>query len=102
VLRDDHSAQIQRAAHLLGGASAARRFTLTIEDMIDAVVPNRRLERELDELDALLSLRHLDCQDAPGASLFATINPISPIVDEICALLDALRECRAADRRVAA
>lgn len=97
-----HRDQITKAAHLLGGASARRRFALLVQDLAEALQPTHRIERELDALEALLSLRHLDDPDDFGASLFATIDPSDPVVADICALLDALREHRAADRRAAA
>jgi hypothetical protein len=98
----DHADQILKAAHMLGGTTAARRFALLVQDLGEALAPNRRLERELDALETLLSLRHLDDPDNTGSSLFATIDPADPVVEEICALLDALQDCRAADRRAAA
>lgn len=94
--------QITQIAHLLGGASARRRFALLVGDLADVLYPTHRIERELDALEALLSLDHLGDVDDPGCSVLAAIHPADPLVAEICALLDELREHRAADHRSAA
>ena len=48
--------------------------------------------RDLVGLHRLLSLDAVDDPDSLEASLFAEIDPASPIVEEICLLTDALRD----------
>ena len=80
------------AAAVLGGRQAVRRTARLIEDMASAPRLTRRLGRDLVGLHRLLSLDAVDDPDSLEASLFAEIDPASPIVEEICLLTDALRD----------
>lgn len=52
------------------------------------------MNRQLDMLEDLLALRHVDDPERIEAERFAMIDPESPVVEEICLLLDGLREAR--------
>ena len=83
---------LRSAALLLGGAQAARRFDRLASALLDALCLTHRLRRELDWLMSLLTLERVDVYDADEAACFATIDPASPAVEEICLVTDALQE----------
>ncbi len=85
------------AAALLGGPDAERRTKLLVDDLTLSPPLTRRLRREFDGLEDLLSLRHVDNLDRIEAERFAQIDPEHPVVADICLLLEGLRAARAAE-----
>lgn len=53
------------------------------------------MRRELDAMESLLGLDHVHDLDRIEAERFAAIDPMSPVIEEICLLLEGLREARA-------
>ncbi len=84
------------ASELLGGKKAERRTRRLINEVGMAAPMTQWLRRELDALEDLLALRHVDDFDREEAEYFAMIDPASPVVEEICLLLDGLRDARKA------
>jgi glyoxylase-like metal-dependent hydrolase (beta-lactamase superfamily II) len=90
------------ASALLGGKKAEARTRRLINEIGMAAPMSQRLLRELDALEDLLALRHVDDFDREEAEYFAMIDPASPVVEEICLLLDRLRDARKATAAFAA
>jgi hypothetical protein len=82
------------AAALLGGDTAEERVKRLADDMCIASPVTRSMNRQLDILEDLLALTHVDDPERLEAERFAMIDPKSPVVEEICLLLDGLREAR--------
>jgi hypothetical protein len=89
-----NASAICSAAALLGGRAAEGRAQRLIDDLCLASSSTPRICRELDALEDLLSLEHVHDPDRVEAEHFALIDPMDPAVDEICLLLDGLREAR--------
>ncbi|MFZ7090786.1 hypothetical protein [Primorskyibacter sp. 2E233] len=85
---------LECASQLLGGIKAQKRFQRLASDLLASPNLTRRLTRELDALDDLLSLRHVHNSDRIEAAHFSNIQPDDPAVEEVCMLLDGLREAR--------
>lgn len=79
------------ASALLGDQQAVRRTSRLLEGIIDAPRLTRHLRREIVSLHRLLALDNVDDSQSVEAACFASIDPSSPIVEEICELTDALR-----------
>jgi hypothetical protein len=92
-------AALSSAAALLGGEDAERRAKALIDEFTLAPPLSRRLDRALDALEDLLSLRHVDDLDRLEAERFALLDPDDPVVEELCLLLEGLRTARAAEER---
>ena len=90
-------AALASAADLLGGTAALQRVQRLIDDLSLAPSLTRRLNRELDALEDLLALRHVHDLDRVEAARFSRIEPFDPAVEEICELLEGLRDARAAE-----
>ena len=95
-----HYEGLWHAARLLGGVEAARlvdRCTaLLVQDR--RVTPRTRIM--LGQILAILGLDQVDDPDLPYGGYFAQIDPLDPVVEEICLLTDGLRD--ALDREAAA
>lgn len=85
---------LDHAALLLGGSAAQKRVRKLVDDLTTAPLLTRRHHRELDALEDLLSLRHVHDDERIEAARFAAIDPCDPAVEEICVLLDGLRNAR--------
>ena len=83
------------SASLLGGPVAEARVHRLIDDVSLASPLTSQMERELDALEDLLSLENVQDMDSVEAEHFARIDPCAPVVEEICLLLDGLRQARA-------
>ena len=90
-------AALTSAAALLGGSKAERRMNALVDEFTLAPVVTRRLNRTLDALENLLSLRLVDDLETVEAERFARLDPEHPAVEEICLLLEGLRMARAAE-----
>lgn len=79
------------AARLLGGYESAR----LVDRCIELLTLDRRVTTRtrfmLDQILALLSLEKVDDPDLPYMWHFAVIDPVDPVVEEICLLTDELR-----------
>ncbi len=89
-----HRDAILNACRILGGTGAMKRFSRLLDDLATSPHLTRRLIREIDALDDLLSLRHVHDESRAEAGYFAEIDPASPVTEEICWLLDGLRDAR--------
>lgn len=89
-----NAAAICSAAALLGGRAAEGRAQRLINDLCLVSSTSPRICRELDALEDLLGLEHVHDPNRVEAEHFASIDPTDPVVDEICLLLDGLREAR--------
>ncbi|WP_051371910.1 hypothetical protein [Leisingera aquimarina] len=89
-----NAAALCSATALLGGPAAEARVQRLVDDLCLTPSMTPRICRELDALEDLLSLEHVHDPDRVEAEHFALIDPTDPVVDEICLLLDGLREAR--------
>ena len=87
-----NAAEICSSASLLGGPVAEARVHRLIDNVSLASPLSSRMERELDALEDLLGLENVHDMDSVEAEHFARIDPV---VEEICLLLDGLRQARA-------
>jgi len=87
------------SASLLGGPETEQRVKVLVDELTLAPAVSRRLNRALDALEDLLSLRHVDDLDRVEAARFAMIDPEHPAVEEVCLLLEGLRAARVAEDR---
>ena len=96
VFVDEHQDALRHAAHLLGG----RRGAALVDDLAEGLAQDGPrspwAQRLLDRLEALLGLENVHVVGSVEAAAFAAIDPGSPVVEEICLLLDGLRDARAA------
>lgn len=97
-----NAAAICSSASLLSGPIAEARVHRLIDDVSLASPLTSRLQRELDVLEDLLSLENVQDLDSVEAECFALIDPSDPVVEEICLLLDGLRQARARTADMAA
>lgn len=87
----DHREAMESAAELLGGAKGAKLATEIAEELSRGGPVSRRCQRGMDNLIALLTLEHVADLRRDEAAFFATIDPSSPVVKEICLLTDMFR-----------
>ena len=78
------------AAALLGGSRAVTQCRGAIEALAQGGGLTRSLERALRALHDVLTLRHVHDDSRIEAELFAAIDPVDPVVEEICLLADQL------------
>lgn len=95
----DHHEALLNAAALLGGQPGARLARSVIDGCGDPEMPSCRTMRRLDDLLDLLMLEHVHDPDRIEAARFATIDPASAVVEEICLLADGLGDAMAVYRR---
>lgn len=90
-----HHGGLWHAARLLGGYESARLVDRCVERLVQdrCVTPRTRIM--LDQILALLALEHADDPDQPYFGYFAVIDPLDPVVEEICLLTDGLRHALA-------
>lgn len=91
-LFDEQRGAFGSAARLLAGPQGAR----LVEEISDRLqqpgpMPRRNLFA-LRQLLGILSLENVHDQDRPEARLFACLDPLDPVVEEICLLTDSLRD----------
>ena len=89
-----HLDGLGNAAALLGGRAGADLVRDLAERFSRPGERSRGTERQLDRLEALLSLEHVHCEDTVEESAFASIDPTNPFIEEICLLVDGLRDAR--------
>lgn len=83
-----HASALQNASWILGGENASKRVTALLGDLSEPVSLTRRLARELEWLEQLLTLELTTEIDSVEAASFAAIDPMDPVVSEICLLTD--------------
>ena len=107
---DHHREGLLNAAGLLGGRPGVRLVLDALDGLASEPVLTRMTQARFMKLLELLSLEHVHDQNREESARFATINPCDPVVSEICALTDGLRDAierattdhRPTSRRVAA
>lgn len=90
-----NAAALCSAALLLGGRDAEARVRRLIDDICVSLCTTSHMRGELDTIESLLGLEHVHDLDRIEAERFAEIDPMSPVIEEICILLEGLREARA-------
>lgn len=91
-LADTHRDALLDAASWLGDRPGLWLAQAALDGLADAGLLSRRTLRLLDELFELLTLEHVHDPLRIEASRFASIDPASPDVEEICLLADQLGE----------
>ena len=89
-----HLEGLGHAAALLGGRAGAELVRDLAERLSRPGERSRATEHRLDRLEALLSLESVHCEDAVEEAAFASIDPMNPFVEEVCLLVDGLRDAR--------
>lgn len=79
------------AAHRLGGCETARLVDQCAELLMHDQCLTRRTRIMLDQILSVLSLENVDHPELPYMDYFAAIDPLDPLVEEICLLTDGLR-----------
>lgn len=88
----EHRDGLFDAAALLGGQNGVRLAQSVLDDIDTLGTPTRCTMRALDDLLDLLMLEHVHDPNRIEACRFASINPASPVVEEICLLADGLAD----------
>ncbi|AKO98517.1 hypothetical protein MALG_03373 [Marinovum algicola DG 898] len=85
------------AAHLLGGPAASKRVQRLIDELSLCAAIDPAVEPGTGRARRPAGLRHVNDFDRVGAARFNRIDPLDPAVEEICELIDRLRDARAAE-----
>jgi hypothetical protein len=85
---------LDHAALLLGGSITQKRVRKLVDDLTTAPLLTRRHHRELDALEDLLSLRHVQDDGRIEAARFAAIDPLVPW-EEFRPMLERVWRCAA-------
>lgn len=83
---------LQHAAELLAGRRGAKVVTTIVEGLQDGSTVNRRTWHALRDLLGILTLEHVHDDTRVEAMLFAQIDLVDPVVEDICLLTDGLRD----------
>lgn len=94
----DNLDSLRNAAELLGGPEAAKRFSALAQDLSEPVPLTTRMGRALAWFEGLLTLERVHDLDTLEAERFAAIDPLDPVVAEICALSDGFTDALTALR----
>ncbi|SDY25978.1 hypothetical protein [Citreimonas salinaria] len=86
-----HHEALWHAARLLGGYESARLVDRCAELLAQDRRVTSRTRMMLDQILAMLSLEEVDNPNLPYMGHFAVIDPLDPVVEEICLLTDGLR-----------
>ena len=89
-----HLDGLGHAAALLGGRAGAELVRDIAERLSRPGERSRGTERQLDRLEALLSLESVHCEESVEEAAFASIDPMNPFIEEVCLLVDGLRDTR--------
>ena len=89
-----HLEGLGHAASLLGGRAGAELVRDLAERLSRPGERSRGTEQRLDRLEDLLSLEGVHCEDTVEEAAFASIDPMNPFVEEVCLLVDGLRDAR--------
>ncbi len=86
-----HHEGLWHAARLLGGYESARLVDRCIALLAEDRCVRPRTRIMLGQILTILSLDQVHDPDLPYMEFFATIDPLDPVVEEICVLTDGLR-----------
>jgi hypothetical protein len=87
-----HYEGLWHAARLLGGYEAARLVDHCRERLISDGVPTSCTRLMLGQILVILSLEMVGDPMSSYTAHFAAIDPLDPVVEEICLLTDGLRD----------
>lgn len=87
-----HGAALINVSPLLGGQKAERKTLQLLGDIRDAQTLSKPIRRGLVSLHQLLTLEHDTDLDWVEIGFFACIDPMDPVVHELCLLTDNLHE----------
>lgn len=90
-LSENHEG-LQNAALVLGGGKALKRVQYLLDHLGVARQLTRRARLDLVALHELFTLKYVGDPLRIETSLFAEIDPMDPMVDEICLLTDRLED----------
>ncbi|WP_185803373.1 hypothetical protein [Pontivivens nitratireducens] len=79
------------ATHRLGGCETARLVDRCVELLLRDRCLTRRTRIMLKQILDVISLENVDDPALPYMEHFAAIDPLDPVVEEICLLSDGLR-----------
>ncbi|KZX97872.1 MULTISPECIES: hypothetical protein [unclassified Sulfitobacter] len=88
---EENAEALQNAALLLGGRPWLKRVQCLFEMLYTGNSLHGRAGRDVSALHDLLTLAHVHDPSRPEAAYFASLDPASPQVEEICLLADELR-----------
>lgn len=88
----DNSEGLQNAALVLGGGSGLKRVQNLLDNLVAARELNRRARLDLVALHELFTLKYVGDPLRLETALFAEIDPMDPMVEEICLLTDGLED----------
>ena len=94
-----HHEGLWYAAQRLGGRETARLVDRCVELLLHDRCLTRRTQIMLKQILDVLSLENVDDPALPYMEHFVAIDPLDPVVEEICLLSDGLRhafECSSA------
>ena len=91
-----HYEALWHAARLLGGYDSARLVDRCLERLTEDQIVTQRAQIMLLQIMELLSLERVDDPELPYMGFFAVIDPLDPVVEEICLLTDEMREALSA------
>lgn len=87
-----HREALINAAGLLGGCQGIRLALDALDCLASEDVLSRRARNRFAALLDLLALEHVHDEHREKSARFAAIDPTDPVVEEICALTDELRD----------
>jgi hypothetical protein len=87
-----HYEGLWHAARLLGGYEAARLVDRCRDLLVMDGVPTSCTRLMLCQILSVLSLKTVDDPASPYMGYFASIDPLDPIIEEICLLTSELRD----------
>ena len=86
------------AAALLGASPGVRNALSALDGLANPGRPTTRTVRALDDLVDLLMLKNVHEPHRLEAACFAALDPLEPVVEEICILADGLADALGAYR----
>ena len=100
LFKKSHS-EIWHSARLLGGFEASRLVDQCVGALEQDAAITNRVRIMLDQILKMLSLDEVDDPNQHFMAYFAVIDPLDPVVEEICLLTDSLRAAieEAAERK---
>lgn len=88
----EHNEGLQNAALVLGGSWALRRVQHLLDHLSSTGELNRRARLDLVALHQVLTLQYVGDPERIETMLFAGIDPMDPMVEDICLLSDQLED----------
>lgn len=97
IFATHHAEGLRSAAALLGGRSGLRLANAALDDLARTPALRDPAWARIDALIDLLALENAHVPDSIEAKQVMLISPFDPAVEEICGLLDSLRDAIAID-----